>query len=532
MTGPIGEQQAERDARLRAALTGKAGTRAIASLVVMAIAVLFPSATTRFLFSVAGGALIVVGLNGAWRTFRSETTDWAELVRDLLVVAAGVVFLVLRARSPDAIISALVLLLAARGLFELLRLLRDGDRRAALWSYFSPAAQLLGAALIWSVPEVLALVGLGFGLFWLVQGLVNLQRAMADPDADPASLAESGTAVYDFLRRRDVGDETRAEVRDGLFFEGAHSIQRVWRFVALMAFATAIATFGVASDSTAVVIGAMLIAPLMTPILGAAASIVSGWTTRFLRSFGLVSLGVVVAIGLSFILSRYVGDFINVATNTQITSRTAPTIIDLAIAVAAGAAGAYANARRDVSDSLPGVAIAVALVPPLAVVGTTLQEGAEGLALGAFLLFATNLVGIIVAASTVFFLLGLTPWNRVEAEADSIFRSFSTAILALALVAIPLTLTGEELLASQSNQAAVERLVSAAVDGTDYDPVTVRLSGGDVEVVLVGPLDAEELGWDVLAADIALQVGREVVVRIRIIPEKEIVLNVEPAPED
>ncbi len=523
--------EAPRSERVQAALVGKAGVRAITSLLVVAFALLYPAATTRLLFTISGIALMVIGFSGAWRTVRRDSIDWHELLRDLLIIAAGTVFMVLRARRPDALVTALVLILAARGLSELWHLLRDRDRRREAWAYFSPAAQILGASLIWFSPEVLALIGIAFALLWLAQGLVNLQRAWADPAADPASLAESSTVVYDFLRRRDVGEETRAEVEGSLFVEGSASVQRVWRFVALMSFSTAIATFGIASDSTAVVIGAMLIAPLMTPILGSAASIVSGWTSRFLRSFGLISLGMVVAIALSYVLSRYVGNFINVATNTQISSRVAPTLVDLAIAIAAGAAGAYASARRDVSDSLPGVAIAVALVPPLSVVGTTFQEGEPGLALGAFLLFATNLVGIIVAASTVFFLLGLTPWNRIEAEAGSIARTFATSILALAIIAIPLTLSGEELVTSASNQAALERIAAEAVEDTPYEAIAVRLSSETVEVVLAGPLDSENLDGGSLAADIASEVGREVTVRIRIIPEKQIVLRVGPADE-
>ena len=98
----------------------------------------------------------------------------------------------------------------------------------------------------------------------------------------------------------------------------------------------------------------------------------------------------------------------------------------------------------------------------------------------------------------------------------------------IALIAIPLTVSGEELLRSQSNQAALERIVAAAVEDTPYDPVGVRLSSNEVEVVLVGPLESEELDGENMAAEIASQVGREVTVRIRIIPEKEIVLNVEP----
>ena len=79
--------------------------------------------------------------------------------------------------------------------------------------------------------------------------------------------------------------------------------------------------------------------------------------------------------------------------------------------------------------------------------------------------------------------------------------------------------------------AADERLVAEAVEGTPYEPVRVDLSAGEVEVVLVGPLESEELDGETMAADIASAVGKDVTVIIRIIPEKEIVIDVSPTPD-
>jgi uncharacterized hydrophobic protein (TIGR00271 family) len=270
----------------------------------------------------------------------------------------------------------------------------------------------------------------------------------------------------------------------------------------------------------------MLVAPLMTPILGVSASIVSGFSHRLARSLAIVALGVGVAILLSFLLTRYVASFIDVANNSQVQSRVSPNLIDLAIAVAAGAAGAYANARRDVADSLPGVAIAVALVPPLSVVGVTLQEGEMELALGAFLLFSTNLVGIIVAASVTFLLLGLTPWSRLRAEARSVGRSFATASLALMLIAIPLAVSGEDLLRSATNQATINAIVDTALEDSPYSPVRVVLGGGEVEIVVTGPPDAPAFDLDGLATEIRSALGRDFTLTVRVLPEATFVVEV------
>ena len=97
------------------------------------------------------------------------------------------------------------------------------------------------------------------------------------------------------------------------------------------------------------------------------------------------------------------------ASNAQITGRVAPTLIDLVAATATGLAGSLAIARRDIGDILPGVAIAISLVPPLAVVGITAADGAWDDALGALLLFTTNVLAIIVAGSLLYSLLEAAP---------------------------------------------------------------------------------------------------------------------------
>lgn len=507
-----------RPARVVAALTGRAGLRAIGALVLVLFVVLFPAQATRLVFSGAGVLLAILGVHGLAVSLR-RPRRWSRAAFDALMVVSGVAIVWVDLVRPRALVVASAAILVAAGLVALVRLLVAGERRGDLWAWFSPIALMVVGALVFVVPGTLTVVAFTIAGVWMVSGVLNVRRALVDPSADPATLAETTTAVTDYLRTLDVGEETRSEVEQGLFFEGSTSLERTWRFVALMSFSTAIATFGITSDSTAVVIGAMLVAPLMTPILGMAASIVSGWSTRFLRSGGLVLVGIGIAIVLSFLLSRYVGGFLDVERNTQIASRVAPTLVDLAIAVAAGAAGAYANARRDVADSLPGVAIAVALVPPLSVVGTTLQAGELDMAIGAFLLFATNLVGIIVAAAVTFFLLGLTPWFRLEAEAKSIGRSFGTAVLALGLIAIPLALSGEDLLTSATTQASIDRVVDDFLADTDYQAISTNLRSGYVEVVVAGPPDSV-IDTAGLATELGRVVDRPISVRLRVIPEE------------
>jgi uncharacterized hydrophobic protein (TIGR00271 family) len=137
-------------------------------------------------------------------------------------------------------------------------------------------------------------------------------------------------------------------------------------FVVLLALATVIATYGVVTDSTASVIGAMIIAPLMTPIMAAAAAVTMGSTIRLGQALRLVALGILGVIVLAMLLTFFIPDsIISFPTNSQITSRVSPGLLDLVIALAAGAAGAYAIGRQEIADSLAGVAIAISLVPPV-----------------------------------------------------------------------------------------------------------------------------------------------------------------------
>lgn len=160
-----------------------------------------------------------------------------------------------------------------------------------------------------------------------------------------------------------------------LFFEGERKNKQIMNFIVLLALATVIATYGFVTDSTASVIGAMIIAPLMTPIMAAAAAVTMGSTIRLGQALRLVALGILGVIVLAMLLTFFIPDsIISFPTNSQITSRVSPGLLDLVIALAAGAAGAYAIGRQEIADSLAGVAIAISLVPPLSVVGISLAK--------------------------------------------------------------------------------------------------------------------------------------------------------------
>ncbi|MDX2272262.1 MAG: DUF389 domain-containing protein [Cyanobacteriota bacterium] len=164
-----------------------------------------------------------------------------------------------------------------------------------------------------------------------------------------------------------------------------------------------IATLGLLANSTAVIIGAMIVAPLMLPIRGVALGALTGNVVLFRTALFSLLVGTGCGIGLSWLLGRWVD---LPSWTSEILARTQPNLLDLGVALAAGAIGAFARVRTQIADSLAGVAIAVALMPPVCVIGLGLSQLDGPVSQGATLLFLTNLLGIALACMVVFWAMG------------------------------------------------------------------------------------------------------------------------------
>ena len=242
--------------------------------------------------------------------------------------------------------------------------------------------------------------------------------------------------------------------------------QWTFRFATMQALSVVVAVMGLSADSAAVVIGAMLLAPLMTPVLGTAACISMALFRRSVRMLGIVLAATVGSIVLAYALAAFV---VTSDLPREVTSRTAPDLRDLFVALGAGTAGAYATVRRDVSSSLPGVAVAVALVPPLSVVGIALESGEPTFARGALLLYTTNLVAIVFAGIVVFAVTGFVPPRRLEL---TFRRSATVAVLVGAVVlviAIPLVQVSRTAVDRSERQIAAQGIVDDWVAQNGYD---------------------------------------------------------------
>jgi uncharacterized hydrophobic protein (TIGR00271 family) len=222
---------------------------------------------------------------------------------------------------------------------------------------------------------------------------------------------------------------------------GPNTAAKISQFWILLTLAGIIATAGVAADSTATVIGAMIVAPLMTPILGIAFALVMVERHHLVRSLLSVLGGALLVISIAFLFSMVEPLGLFTEGNSQVSARTHPRLIDLIAALATGMVGAFALVRSDISDTLPGVAIAISLVPPLAVVGMTLQDGKILEALGALLLFATNVTAMIFTATMVLLLYKVRETASSAGYAVGRLRGWSLAVVVgiMILIAIPLT---------------------------------------------------------------------------------------------
>ena len=253
--------------------------------------------------------------------------------------------------------------------------------------------------------------------------------------------------------------------------------------------ASVIAAGGVIGDSTPAVIGAMIIAPLGTPIYGLALAAVTA-TRQRLRSIAGAARrrhrrehphrrAHRAGHGQPHADRREPADH----------GRTAPTLLDLTVAVAVGVAGSFALSRRDVADILAGVAIAISLVPVLAVVGITLGSGECGLASGAFILFLTNAAAILIAGAIVFTAAGYA--REAEDRDERAGRRARIAIIILVVVLlVPLVGSSSQILLYERYSRYAETATTQWISGTDWKLETVDQSSNEIVITVIGPGEA------------------------------------------
>lgn len=249
----------------------------------------------------------------------------------------------------------------------------------------------------------------------------------------------------------DVADQQAVidYVRSDTEFRGA----KAW----ILILAVLVASLGLNVNSTAVIIGAMLISPLMGPIIGLGVAV--GITDRqmFFRSLRHLATATalsLVASTLYFLISPFD------QAESELLARTTPTLLDALIAIAGGAAGAIAMVRLDKSNVVPGVAIATALMPPLCTAGFAISQWNLEFFLGAFYLFFIN--SVLIAAST-FAVVRLLKFDHVqEVDVQHTRRNVRFIWAVVIVTLIPSIYTGWNMLRRQAFDSAIKKFTAEA----------------------------------------------------------------------
>ena len=266
--------------------------------------------------------------------------------------------------------------------------------------------------------------------------------------------------------------ERRAEVQVQL----RDSCTPDFDFFLLVVLSAVIATLGLLTNSAAVIIGAMLVAPLMSPIIGIGLASLTGDARLFRDSGVALGRGALLAILMAVLLTwgnRHLPFVTLQELPGEVLSRTRPSPIDLTIALAGGMAAAFALAMPSISAALPGVAIATALMPPLGVVGIGIAMGRWEVAGGALLLFLTNAVTIAFAAMLVFFALGFAPKREAG---QRIPRALKISAIFTLILLVPLTIISASFFRDAAENRQIDAVVKEEVakydaELTDLEPI-------------------------------------------------------------
>ena len=287
-----------------------------------------------------------------------------------------------------------------------------------------------------------------------------------------------GCFTRTFMDLLSVDECRKSEVRDDIAIGSTPKAT----YYMLLSISVLIAGFGVVTNSPAVVIGAMLVSPLMTPIFGISLGLVRGDMALLRKAFVAEFGGVLIAVGVAAILGMF--PFVHEVT-PEMLSRTSPTLLDLLVAALAGVAGCLAMIDARISPVLPGIAMATALTPPLAVSGLCIAVGAFEGAWGAFLLFFANFLAILAVSASLFIAAGFV--SREEMGSGlSVLKRFLAPVIGLILVTILLTNALVGIIAKNETTKAIKGILEnqlSAERGAFVEDVIYNHKGSGIDIL-------------------------------------------------
>jgi len=318
-----------------------------------------------------------------------------------------------------------------------------------------------------------------------------------------------GTGEVNSMLRHQLSEGEREEVISSIMI--APSRIAMESFFTMLFLSVIVATVGLVQNSSAVVIGGMMIAPLMSPILGISASTLMGWNMHLARTIALVLLSasgtILLAMAMAFALPQA-----GVSISNELLARTSFDVRDLVVALAAGAAGTYGLFHKSMSTALPGVAVAVALVPPLATVGVLIERGRSNLAVGAAELFLINIVGIILGSILVMLLSGFVPPHIVSRNRKRMIFSIVSILIPSLILGALLTTKFFRVAQNARNLRETSNAVSNWLGSIDQ-LARLSIAGSTVHLSIEGSEEPPSI--DVLAPVISQILGQPATVDLQ-----------------
>jgi uncharacterized hydrophobic protein (TIGR00271 family) len=275
-------------------------------------------------------------------------------------------------------------------------------------------------------------------------------------------------------------------------------------YMVLMALSTIIATLGLFGNSSPVIIGAMILAPLMAPIVSLSMGVLRQDNKLMQESIQTIGFGLMIGYFFAILITWFSPlDFMN----DEIIARTRPNLLDLGVAAGSGIAGAYAHAKKEIAKTLAGVAIAVALVPPLAVSGIGVGWADWEVFWGALLLLGTNLAGMVLSGALTFLFLGFSPFRLAR-------KGLLISMLFVGLISAPLALGFTRMV---KENKIIQRLSGKEIaNGIMRDVKVLQMNPIRLSITLVSenPMDIEEIRQ--IKEEIIEMLGEEVHIELMV----------------
>lgn len=344
------------------------------------------------------------------------------------------------------------------------------------------------------------------GAFNMIPGQnLNLEGSGGGDDVFKIKALPRGETKGELLKRKLplINHATTEEFKD-LFSNLRSSSLTSSVYLVLMFLATLIATLGLFGNSSPVIIGAMILAPLMSPIISLSMGVLRQERTLIVNSVKTIGWGVFIGYLCAVFITWLTP--LNIA-NDEILARIRPNLLDLGVAVGSGVAGAYASAKSEIAKTLAGVAIAVALVPPLAVSGIGLGWTDWNIFQGAFLLFLTNLSGMVMAAAMTFLFLGFSPFRLAR-------RGIVYSLIVVGMISFPLFFGFMDMVKENN---VISRLNGHEIQGVVLRDISVRsLKPLRITVKIVGEAPPDKNKLELIKSEIESIVGENVALEVTV----------------